>query len=164
MSDNINEILTQLGEAESTDITLSDLMSVVHKSLIYSQHNIRFTELEELKNQYDVEVDETTEAVTLTHKTINIDGLPVNETDITKQNSLSINTATVKMKVNLGNIIDRDNKKRPITASKKIKSQVSMILQRHKSSSHIFPIIMLKKLMNRRNVDTHFRQMNWFYL
>lgn len=111
MSDNINEILTQLGEADSTDLTLSDLMSVVHKSLIYSQHNIRFTELEELKNQYDVVVDESTEAVTLTNKIITIDGTDVNEADLTKQNSLTINTANVKMKVNLGNIIERDNKK-----------------------------------------------------
>ena len=111
MSDNINEILTQLGEADSTDLTLSDLMSVVHKSLIYSQHNIRFTELEELKNQYDVVVDESTEAVNWEPKTISINGTDVDQADLTKQNSLTINTANVKMKVNLGNIIERNNKK-----------------------------------------------------
>lgn len=115
MSDNINEFLTQLGEAESTDLTLSDLMSVVHKSLIYSQHNIRFTELKELKNQYNVTVDEITGVETLTTKTINIDDgmgvVNVIQSELTKQNSLTINTARVKMKVNLGNIIDRNNKK-----------------------------------------------------
>lgn len=111
MSDNINEILNQLGEAESNDLTLSDLMSVVHKSLIYSQHNIRFTELEELKNQYQVDVDESTGVNTLTEKNININGTDLNEASLTKQNSLTINTANVKMKVNLCEIIERDNKK-----------------------------------------------------
>jgi len=111
MSDNINEILNQLGEAESNDLTLSDLMSVVHKSLIYSQHNIRFTELEELKNQYQVDIDESTGVNTLTEKNININGTDLNEASLTKQNSLTINTANVKMKVNLGEIIERDNKK-----------------------------------------------------
>lgn len=111
MSDNINEILNQLGEAESNDLTLSDLMSVVHKSLIYSQHNIRFTELEELKNQYQVDIDESTGVNTLTEKNININGTDLNEASLTKQNSLTINTANVKMKVNLGEIIERNNKK-----------------------------------------------------
>lgn len=111
MSDNINEILNQLGEAESNDLTLSDLMSVVHKSLIYSQHNIRYTELEELKNQYQVDIDESTGVNTLTEKNININGTDLNEASLTKQNSLTINTANVKMKVNLGEIIERNNKK-----------------------------------------------------
>ena len=111
MSDNINEILNQLGEAESNDLTLSDLISVVHKSLIYSQHNIRFTELEELKNQYNVTVDESTGDTSLAENTININGTDVNEAELTKQNSLTINETNIHMKVNLGDIIERDNKK-----------------------------------------------------
>lgn len=111
MSDNINEILNQLGEAESNDLTLSDLISVVHKSLIYSQHNIRFTELEELKNQYNVTVDESTGDTTLAETTININGSGVNQAELTKQNSLTINETNIHMKVNLGDIIERNNKK-----------------------------------------------------
>tara|TARA_B100001248_G_C27397306_1_gene466546 strand:+ start:1339 stop:1770 length:432 start_codon:yes stop_codon:yes gene_type:complete len=111
MSDNINEILNQLGEAESNDLTLSDLISVVHKSLIYSQHNIRFTELEELKNQYNVTIDESTGDTTLAETTININGTDVNQAELTKQNSLTINETNIHMKVNLGDIIERNNKK-----------------------------------------------------
>ena len=111
MSDNINEILNQLGEAESNDLILSDLISVVHKSLIYSQHNIRFTELEELKNQYNVTVDESTGDTTLAETTININGTDVNQAELTKQNSLTINETNIHMKVNLGDIIERNNKK-----------------------------------------------------
>ena len=111
MSDNINEILNQLGEAESNDLTLSDLISVVHKSLIYSQHNIRFTEIEELKNQYNVTVDESTGDTTLAKNTININGTDVNQAELTKQNSLTINETNIHMKVNLGDIIERNNKK-----------------------------------------------------
>ena len=111
MSDNINEILNQLGEAESNDLTLSDLISVVHKSLIYSQHNIRFTELEELKNQYNVTIDESTGDTTLAETTININGTDVNQAELTKQNSLTINETNIHMRVNLGDIIERNNKK-----------------------------------------------------
>ena len=111
MSDNINEILNQLGEAESNDLTLKDLISVVHKSLIYSQHNIRFTELEELKNQYNVTIDESTGDTTLAETTININGTDVNQAELTKQNSLTINETNIHMKVNLGDIIERNNKK-----------------------------------------------------
>ena len=111
MSDNINEILNQLGEAESNDLTLSDLISVVHKSLIYSQHNIRSTELEELKNQYNVTIDESTGDTTLAETTININGTDLNQAELTKQNSLTINETNIHMKVNLGDIIERNNKK-----------------------------------------------------
>ena len=94
---------------EAVELTLSDLVSVVHKSLIYSQHNIRFTELEELKKHYDVVV--TNEISTYTHKNINLDGVDVNENTLTKQHSLTINDANIKIKVNLDKIIDRDEKK-----------------------------------------------------
>ena len=106
---NINQLLTQLTVDEDVELTLSDLVSVVHKSLIYSQHNIRFTELEELKKHYDVVV--TNEISTYTHKNISLDGVDVNENTLTKQHSLTINDANIKIKVNLDKIIDRNEKK-----------------------------------------------------
>jgi len=106
---NINQLLTQLIVDEDVELTLSDLVSVVHKSLIYSQHNIRFTELEELKKHYDVVV--TNEISTYTHKNISLDGVDVNENTLTKQHSLTINDANIKIKVNLDKIIDRNEKK-----------------------------------------------------
>ena len=106
---NINELLNQLTVDEDVELTLSDLVSVIHKSLIYSQHNIRFTELEELKKHYDVVI--TDEISTYIHKNISLDGIDFNENTLTKQHSLTINTANIKMKVNLDKIIDRNEKK-----------------------------------------------------
>tara|TARA_B100000683_G_C12269890_1_gene465295 strand:+ start:267 stop:698 length:432 start_codon:yes stop_codon:yes gene_type:complete len=111
MSENINQILQQLGDSPNNELTLSDLVSVIHKSLVYSQHRIRDIELEELKRQYNVNVDESTETILLSNNNISINDNSHAQSELTKQNSLTINTTNIKMKVNLGNIIERDNKK-----------------------------------------------------
>ena len=111
MSENINQILQQLGDSPNNELTLSDLVSVIHKSLVYSQHSVRDIELEELKRQYNVNVDESTETILLSNNNISINDNSHPQSELTKQNSLTINTTNIKMKVNLGNIIERDNKK-----------------------------------------------------
>lgn len=58
-NENINDILNQLSDNTEIDLTLSDLVTSVHKSVIYSQHNIRDTELNELKRHYDIVVNTT---------------------------------------------------------------------------------------------------------
>ena len=98
-NENINILLNQLNNSESTELTLSDLVTTVHKSLIYSQHNIRDTELEELKRHYEVEVTES--GTSYTSKKLNLDDTDKNEGSLTKQNSLTINEVNMKMKVNL---------------------------------------------------------------
>lgn len=110
-NENINEILDQLADVTSTELTLSDLVTGVHKSLIYSQHNIRDTELEELKRHYDVVVNETTGISEYTSKTISLDGTDINEHSLTTQHSLTINEVNVNMKVNLDKLIERSEKK-----------------------------------------------------
>ena len=107
-NENINILLNQLNNSESTELTLSDLVTTVHKSLIYSQHNIRDTELEELKRHYEVEVTES--GTSYTSKKLNLDDTDKNEGSLTKQNSLTINEVNMKMKVNLDKVINRNDK------------------------------------------------------
>ena len=115
-NENINEILDQLADVTSTELTLSDLVTGVHKSLIYSQHNIRDTELEELKRHYDVVVNETSGNNEYTSKTISLDGTDVNEHSLTNQHSLTINEVNVNMKVNLNKLIERNQKKEVVVS------------------------------------------------
>lgn len=107
-NDNINEILNQLSDNASNKIILSDLITGIHKSLIYSQHNIRNTELNELKKYYDVNVENDENQYT--SKTINLDGEDIKESSLTKQNSLTINDVNVNIKINIDKIIERNNK------------------------------------------------------
>jgi len=125
---DISEILNQLGndnsnpynenidnEPENTQVTLSDIISTVHKSFVNSQHNIKNTELESFKKDYNVSVNMNSE--TLSSKMLTIDGESIPQHSLTKQNSLSIGEVDISLKMNLCDIIQKNNNKE-ITVSK----------------------------------------------
>ena len=113
---DINVLLSGLNPQETTEeilheYPLSDLVYSIHRSLLYSQHKIRIDELNELKKNL------TADAIipnqyTSNKLTLNDDpNTPVDYKirELVKQNSLTIGDTNVKLKVNLGNIIKKDD-------------------------------------------------------
>ena len=128
---DISEILNQLGDGnpyndlndvnditennEEQPLTLSEIISTVHKSFVYSQHDIANTELESFKKDYNVSFNMNSE--TLSSKMLTIDGESIPQHSLTKQNSLSIGEVDISLKMNLCDIIKKNNNKE-ITVSK----------------------------------------------
>ena len=123
---DVSEILNQLGNSnpyndsnqttnEIQPVTLSDVISTVHKSFVYSQHDIKNTELESFKDDYNISFSMNGEM--LSSKMLTIDGETKPQSSLIKQNSLSIGEVDVSIKMNLCDIIERNNKKE-ITVSK----------------------------------------------
>lgn len=123
---DVSEILNQLGDGnpyndseqittEIQPVTLSDVISTVHKSFVYSQHDIKNTELESFKDDYNISFSMNGEI--LSSKMLTIDGETTPQSSLIKQNSLSIQEVDVSLKMNLGDIIERNNRKE-ITVSK----------------------------------------------
>lgn len=123
---DVSEILNQLGNSnpyndsnqttnEMQPVTLSDVISTVHKSFVYSQHDIKNTELESFKDDYNISFSMNGEM--LSSKMLTIDGETKPQSSLIKQNSLSIGEVDISIKMNLCDIIERNNKKE-ITVSK----------------------------------------------
>ena len=133
---DISEILNQLGDnnpyndnndnddkpleeplEESLDkpTTLSDIISTIHQSFVYSQHDIQNTELESYKNDYNISFNMNNEM--LSSKMLTIDGESIPQKSLTTQKSLSINDVNISLKINLCDIIEKNNRKE-ITVSK----------------------------------------------
>ena len=118
----INDILIGLNPQETTEeilheYPLSDLVYSIHRSLLYSQHKIRIDELNELKRNLTVDEDEDDTIIPnqYTSNKLKINDDPNNDPveykirELVKQNSLTIGDTNVKLKVNLGNIIKKDD-------------------------------------------------------
>ncbi len=122
---DVSEILNQLGDGnpyndltennEEQPLTLSDIISTVHKSFVYSQHDIKNTEIESFKKDYNVSFNMNSE--TLSSKMLTIDGETKPQNSLIKQKSLSIGEVDISLKMNLCNIIQKNNRKE-ITVSK----------------------------------------------
>ena len=117
----INDILIGLNPQETTEeilheYPLSDLVYSIHRSLLYSQHKIRIDELNELKKNLTADKDSNDAIIpnqyTSNKLTLNDEpNTPVEYKirELIKQNSLTIGDTNVKLKVNLGNIIKKDD-------------------------------------------------------
>ena len=121
---DISEILNQLGDGnpyndvndvnditennEEQPLTLSEIISTVHKSFVYSQHDIANTELESFKKDYNVSFNMNSE--TLSSKMLTIDGETKPQHSLTKQKSLSIGEVDISLKMNLCDIIQKNNR------------------------------------------------------
>ena len=112
----INDILIGLNPQETTEeilheYPLSDLVYSIHRSLLHSQHKIRIDELNELKKNLTADANISNQ-YTSNKLTLNDDpNTPVEYKirELVKQNSLTIGDTNVKLKVNLGNIIKKDD-------------------------------------------------------
>ena len=123
---DISEILNQLGDQnpyndtnenneKEEPLTLSNIISTIHKSFVYSQHDIINTELESFKKDYNVSFNMNSEM--LSSKMLTIDGETIPQNILTKQKSLSIGEVDISLKMNICDIIQLNNRKE-ITVSK----------------------------------------------
>lgn len=116
----INDILIGLNPQETNEeilheYPLSDLVYSIHRSLLYSQHKIRIDELNELKRNLTADEDDTIIPNQYISNKLTLNDDPNNDPvdykirELIKQNSLTIGDTNVKIKVNLGNIIKKDD-------------------------------------------------------